>query len=135
MHKTFFEVRDSEIDAHNIVCNTNYSVYFSHARCAFLKEVIKYNIFDEAKAGRNLVSREICYKFIKSLTSFDKFYITTDLEIVKRTSFNFIQNLYLEKDNTLYSNCTTLATGIISGERTKIAIPELIQNYLNNKDI
>jgi len=104
-------VRDYECDMQGVVNNAVYQNYLEHARHEFLKlHGLDFAVL--AKAGINLVviRAELDYK--GSLTSGDKFTISTSLEQQSRLKFAFKQVITRDTDNKLMLEALVIGTGV-----------------------
>ena len=104
-------VRDYECDMQGVVNNAVYQNYLEHARHEFLKlRGLDFAVL--AKAGINLVvvRAELDYK--GSLTSGDKFTISTTLEQQSRLKFAFKQTITRDADNKLMLEALVIGTGV-----------------------
>jgi acyl-CoA thioester hydrolase len=104
-------VRDYECDMQGVVNNAVYQNYLEHARHEFLKlHGLDFAVL--AKAGINLVviRAELDYK--GSLTSGDKFTISTSLEQQSRLKFAFKQSIVRDSDNKLMLEALVIGTGV-----------------------
>ena len=132
------EVRDSELDLQGIVNNSNYFVYFEHARHKALKSLgLDFKEFHDS--GSDMVVSKVTIKFKFSLQSGDSYKVTSEFIVkspvrilVKQKIFNINHKL----NNVLNSNLTTEAEFIITGVNNKtgkIEIPDLLLDKINKK--
>lgn len=110
------EVRDYELDAQGIVNNSCYFNYFEHARHRYISK-LGINFLAWHKQGYDLVVIEANLKYKKSLTTRDKFLVTTEVQRVSRITFGFSQVIYRKSDNALVcqafitATCVNIQTG------------------------
>lgn len=130
MHKTEFEVRDSELDAQGVVNNAYYFIYMAHARHKFIDE-IGINFVAMANAGQNLflISSKIDFK--QPLKSSDKFTVESKLVSEGKIKFAFEQNI-IKNDNTLIAVGYNVCVCIDENNRRRPYLPEQIKVIIQN---
>ena len=128
-YRVEFEVRDNEIDIQGVVNNANYFIYMAHSRHQFLKEVLKIDFIEMAKANQNLFLINSHIEFKKPLLPNDKFYVTCKLIPEGRVRFNFEQEIRLISDDTLVAKGLNMGV-CMDGNKNRPYIPEVITKYL-----
>ena len=126
-----FEVRDNEIDIQGVVNNANYFIYMAHARHVFLKEILKIDFIEMAKANLNLFLVNSNIDFKKPLLPNDKFYVTCKLIPEGKIRFVFEQEVRLSANDALIAK--GLNTGVcMDGNKNRPFIPEVMVKFLEN---
>ena len=131
--RTYFEVRDNEIDIQGIVNNTNYMVYLGHARHKYIHSIgIDFNEY--AARGYNFVLLDCSMQFKHSMKPDDVFYVTCQLAPTDSPiRFAFEQDIYLKDSDKLILTAKLTATCINTqpkpGEK-KIFVPEDIKRAI-----
>jgi acyl-CoA thioester hydrolase len=125
MFKINFEVRDSELDAQNIVNNSNYLVYLEHTRNKFLYS-IGLDFLEMSKNNQNLLLVKLEIEFKKSLKPRNKFYVTCN--ITSQTGVRFFLNQeirLIESDSLIARAINTIVC--IDGDTKRLYTPEKIK--------
>jgi acyl-CoA thioester hydrolase len=127
-----FEVRDNEIDIQGVVNNSNYYVYFAHARHKYAKKIgISFSKMAEAKQLLFLVESRIEFK--KALKSEDEFYVSCELKPEGASRFAFEQEIRKVQGNVLVAKAYNICVCIDGNNRNRPYIPDLIkQNFSSN---
>ncbi|MCP4501479.1 MAG: acyl-CoA thioesterase [Deltaproteobacteria bacterium] len=122
MHREDFKVRDSEIYMGGVVHNAQYLNYLEHARNTHLREN-GIDFFDLVTTGIKFaqVSSQQEYKY--PLQAKDDFYVTTKVFQKSPIQFLFEQHIYLEKEDRLVMNATTVGV-LINGKGQPIRPPQ-----------
>lgn len=123
------EVRDNELDAQGIVNNANYMIYLAHARHKH-GESIGINHTNFANMGLNLVITSCTLKFKNSLTSNDKFVVTSEISNADLPfHWSHKQEIKRVSDGKIILkaifNATCVNKNASDGER--MCIPEIIE--------
>ena len=128
-YRVEFEVRDNEIDIQGVVNNANYFIYMAHARHQFLKDILKIDFIEMAKAKQNLFLISSNIEFKKPLLPNDIFYITCKLIPEGRIRFVFEQEVRLSSDDSLIAK--GLNKGVcMDANKNRPCIPKAIAKYL-----
>ncbi len=128
-HKTYFEVRDNEIDIQGVVNNANYFIYMAHSRHKFLQEVLSIDFIEMAKKNMNLFLIETNLQFKKALLPNSKFYVTCKMEAEGKIRFKFEQEIRLYANDILIARASNIGV-CMDGNNNKPCIPEEISKYL-----
>jgi len=126
--KIDMEVRDNELDSQGIVNNSNYFVYFAHARHKHIKTLgIDFN--EMAKQGFNLILIATEMKFKDALKANDKFTVTSKIVPNGRIRINFEQEVIRTSDNKVVTSAINTATCLNTKTR-RPGFPEEIKKLL-----
>lgn len=126
--KLEFVVRDNEIDAQGVVNNSNYYIYFAHARHTFLKELgISFAEMSEQKQFLFLTSSTIEFK--KPLVAEDTFYVTCKLVPEGNIRFAFEQEIRKLPDDVLVAKSVNIGACIDGNNRNRPYIPDILKKY------
>lgn len=125
------EVRDNEIDIQGVVNNANYFIYMAHARHQFLKDELKIDFIEMAKAGLNLFLINSNIEFKKPLLPNDKFYVTCKLVPEGKIRFAFEQEIRLSLSDALIAKGLNIGV-CMDVNKNRPCLPELITKYLEN---
>ncbi len=129
-YKVELEVRDSEIDIQGVVNNANYFIYMEHARHKFLKEELKIDFIEMAKAKQNLFLISSNIEFKKSLLPNDKFYITSKMMLQGKIRVIFEQEIRLSADDSLIAKALNIGV-CMDGVKNRPYVPEAVSKYLD----
>jgi len=134
--RELFEVRDTEIDMQGVVSNTNYAIYFQHARHKYM-ETIGINFSDYANNKQYFTLLSSQTNFIKPLFPKDTFYVTVEMNPAKsKLRMSCYQQIKRCTDDCLIAEATNLFTCINHNEpnpRKKYYIPEMILKAISEK--
>ncbi len=130
LFKTFFEVRDNEIDIQGVVNNANYPIYMSHTRHKFLQEELNIDFCQMAKDGKNLFLISSDIKFKKALLPNNKFYVTCKLIPASKIKFAFEQEIRLVEFDVLIAKAFNIGV-CMDAKTNRPSIPEEMKKYLN----
>jgi acyl-CoA thioester hydrolase len=124
--KSYFEVRDNEIDAQGVVNNANYFIYYAHTRHKYLHELgISFAKMAEENQNLFLISSNIEFK--KPLRAEDKFYVTCKL-VPQESSLRFAFEQEIRKnDETLISKAINVGVCLNGNNKNRPYVPELIK--------
>lgn len=121
-YKIEMEVRDNEIDIQGVVNNSNYYIYFQHARHKFLQEVLNIDYIEMSKQNQHLFLVSSNIEFKKSLLPKQKFYVTCKLVPQGRIRFAFEQEIRLI-DHSLIAKSINIGV-CIDGNRNRPYVPQ-----------
>lgn len=93
-----FTVRDYECDLTGVVNNAVYQNYLEHARHEYFKKYLamSYAELAEKKVALVIIQAELFYK--SPLLPGDEFIVSTKLERLSKTKFQFVQHIYRQTD-------------------------------------
>lgn len=93
-----FTVRDYECDLTGVVNNAVYQNYLEHARHEYFRERLSVSYADlaEKRIALVIIQAELFYK--SPLRPGDEFVVSTKMERLSKTKFQFIQHLYRQAD-------------------------------------
>ena len=128
-YRVELKVRDNEIDIQGVVNNANYFIYMEHTRHIFLKEILKIDFIEMAKANQNLFLINSNIEFKKPLIPNDKFYVTCKLKAEGRIRVAFEQEIRLSSNDTLIAKAVNIGV-CMDGNKNRPYIPEVIKQYL-----
>jgi acyl-CoA thioester hydrolase len=74
-----YQVKQEHIDVQNIMDGLYYPFYLEDCRHAFIKEVLGFDLEEEAKKGVHMVLSQYTIKFLRSLKKEDEFVVTCTL--------------------------------------------------------
>lgn len=131
IYKIEMEVRDSEIDIQGIVNNSNYYIYFQHARHKFLEEILKIDYIEMSKQNQHLLLVSSTIEFKKSLLPKQKFYITCKLSPQGKIRFAFEQEIRLIEDNSLIAKSINIGV-CMNGNKNKPYVPEALKENFSS---
>lgn len=95
-----FTVRDYECDQTGVVNNAVYQNYLEHARHEFLKN-LSIDFADLARKKVALVIMKATLVYRSPLRSGDEFVISTKMERLTPSKFQFVQDIYSKSDRKL----------------------------------
>lgn len=122
-HRLSFKVRDYECDIQGVVNNSVYQQYLEHARHEFLLDKgIDFAALAKNNVNLVVVRAELDYK--RPLESGDQFWVFTNVQRASKVRFEFLQDIYREKDNQLILQGKIIGTAV--NERGRPSIPEEI---------
>jgi acyl-CoA thioester hydrolase len=124
-HRTYFEVRDNEVDIQGVVNNANYFIYLAHSRHKFLHEKLKINFIEMAKKNLNLFLVETNLQFKKALLPNDNFYVTCNIKPEGKIRFAFEQEIRLVEGDVLIASAKNIGV-CMDGNRNRPVVPEQI---------
>lgn len=123
-----FTTKSEHIDCQGIMDGLYYPFYMEITRHQFAKDVLGFDLEQEAAKGINMILTEYTIKFRKSLIKDDNFDVDCKAELISPIKVKFIQTI--KKDGKLITSGEFLATCInASGGRP--FIPEEIKELLN----
>lgn len=125
------EVRDNELDAQGIVNNANYMVYLSHARHKH-GELLGINHSAFANNGLNLVITSCNMKFKNSLTSNDRFSVSSEISNAE-LPFHWSHKQEIKRiiDGKIIMKAIFNATCVNSNsEKNRLFVPEIIEPFI-----
>ncbi len=123
-----FTTKPEHIDCQGIMDGLYYPFYMEQTRHQYAREVLKFNLEEQAQKGVNMILTEYTIKFKKSLIKDDKFEVDCSAEIVSPIKVKFIQTI--KRDGKLITSGEFFATCInASGGRP--FIPDEVKNLLN----
>jgi len=126
------DVRDNELDAQQIVNNSNYMIYLSHARHKHV-DSIGLNFDDYLKNNQKLVLLSCTLKYVNSLVANDSFVVSSTIckgELPYQWCYK--QDIKRKNDSKVILKASFLSTcinGNLEGDE-KLYIPDLIKNIL-----
>jgi acyl-CoA thioester hydrolase len=74
-----YQVRPEHIDVQNIMDGLYYPFYLESCRHAFIKDVLGFDLEEEAQKGIHMVLSQYTIKFLRSLKKEDNFTVTCTL--------------------------------------------------------
>ena len=74
-----FTAKDEHIDVQQIMDGLYYPYYMEVCRHEFIKEVLGFDLEEEASRGINMVLSQFTIKFVRSLKKGDEFKVTCEL--------------------------------------------------------
>ncbi len=122
-HRLSFKVRDYECDMQGVVNNAVYQQYLEHARHEFLLDKgIDFAALAKNNINLVVVRAELDYK--RPLGSGDQFWVFSNVQRASKVRFEFLQDIYREKDDQLILQAKITGTAV--NERGRPFIPEEI---------
>lgn len=105
-----YEVKDEHIDIQGIMDGLYYPFYMEDCRHKFVKEVLHFDIEEEALKGINMVLTGYTLKFLRPLKAGDAFEVTCVLlrDPSSTAKLHLKQGIYL--NNKLYTEAVFTAT-------------------------
>lgn len=127
------EVRDNELDAQGIVNNSNYMVYFSHARHKHINS-IGINFDDYNKEHQKLVVLGCTIKFKNSLRANDVFTVSSKIaESQYPNQWLYNQDIKRLSDGKLVARAIFSSTCVndkATSDAEKLYIPTIIKDLI-----
>ena len=124
-----YTVKDEHIDVQQIVDGLYYPFYMEACRHDFIREVLGFDLENEAAKGNNMVLSQYTLKFVRSLKKGDEFLVTCGVfgDAGGQPRLHFKQTIVLNKK--------LMTTGIFSGTCVPAAggrpfLPENLKRYL-----
>lgn len=74
-----YTAKDEHIDVQGIMDGLYYPFYMEYCRHDFVKEVLEFDILNEANSGINMVLTQYTIKFLRPLKKGDTFLVTCEL--------------------------------------------------------
>jgi acyl-CoA thioester hydrolase len=135
MYKVEFEVRDNEIDIQGVVNNANYLIYMAHTRHKFLKDQLKIDFAEMAKAKQNLFLINSTIEYKKPLKPNEKFYVTCKILPQGKIRFAFEQEIRLVSNDELVAKSLNIGVCLDGNNRNRPYVPEVINSYLVENEL
>lgn len=76
-----YNTDDKHIDVQGIMDGLYYPFYLEYCRHDFIKEILGFDLEENAKNGINMVLSEYTIRFLRSLVKDDKFTVTCSVEL------------------------------------------------------
>jgi acyl-CoA thioester hydrolase len=117
LFKWHSQVRDYEVDMYGVVNHAIYIHYLEEARNEYARQCLKCDLQDFLKSGYSFAVAGLEIQYRRPLFPQDKFYITSTLDSYDKRRQYYVQEMFLEADDTLISKaiihiaCVDVKTG------------------------
>jgi acyl-CoA thioester hydrolase len=129
MYTKEYKAKNEHIDVQGIMDGLYYPFYMEDCRHTFVREIMKFNIEDEAKNGINMVLAGYTIRFMRPLKKDDNFIVTCELFKDPKSESKFHIRQAIIIDEKTYTEATFTATCILaSGGRP--FLPELVKEQV-----